>query len=83
MAQLATNNQINYIKALLEKKGFDSVSAAMEQIISDLQKSIQSKGELTMTEASTVINFLKMKEDVTAQKSGVESTNSQVDDIPW
>ena len=81
--QLASDKQISYIQSLLSQKGFDSVSAVAEQVKSDLDSMTKSEGSMTMTEASIVINYLKMKETVTAKKTEVESTNSQVDDIPW
>ena len=81
--QLASDKQISYIQSLLSQKGFDSVSAVAEQVKSDLDSMTKNEGSMTMTEASIVINYLKMKETVTAKKTGVESTNSQVDDIPW
>ena len=81
--QLASDKQISYIQSLLSQKGFDSVSAVAEQVKSDLDSMTKNEGSMTMTEASIVINYLKMKETVTAKKTEVESTNSQVDDIPW
>ena len=81
--QLASDKQISYIQSLLSQKGFDSISAVAEQVKSDLDSMTKNEGSMTMTEASIVINYLKMKETVTAKKTGVESTNSQVDDIPW
>ena len=81
--QLASDKQISYIQSLLSQKGFDSVSAVAEQVKSDLDSMTKNEGSMTMTEASIVINYLKMKETVTAKKTGAESTNSQVDDIPW
>ena len=81
--QLASDKQISYIQSLLSQKGFDSVSAVAEQVKSDLDSMTKNEGSMTMTEASIVINYLKMKETVQAKKTGVESTNSQVEDIPW
>ena len=81
--QLASDKQISYIQSLLNQKGFDSISAVAEQITSDLKSMTENKGSINMTEASIVINYLKMKETVQAGKAQVESTNSQVDDIPW
>ena len=68
--QLASDKQISYIQSLLSQKGFDSVSAVAEQVKSDLDSMTKNEGSMTMTEASIVINYLKMKETVTAKKTG-------------
>ena len=81
--QSASDKQISYIQSLLDQKGFDSISAVAEQITSDLKSMTENKGSMNMTEASIVINYLKMKETVQAGKSEVQSTNSNVEDIPW